>query len=179
MTKPKNRYELTRCSLNTSILLKKAGYAKGCDHAWMKVCRVRDKIKKLHPDLTDDGYYDLQKTQGGPYKRSEVYGTYTEPVKVWSRNDIDDEDYIICSQPEILDAMDFMEKKGFKIIIVPECSGDILKKNFAFCVSVWDFKNSPYQSVDLKKTFLKYSKAMDAGLEKALEMYLKNRDENE
>lgn len=66
--------------------LKENGFDKGCEYTFYNNYRVRDEIYEKHPGLSDDGYEDLRKKYGGPYKDEEVYGYYIEPLKLYSRN---------------------------------------------------------------------------------------------
>lgn len=66
--------------------LKEKGFNEGCEYTFYNNYRVRDEIYEKHPGLSDDGYEDLRKKYGGPYKDEEVYGYYIEPLKLYSRN---------------------------------------------------------------------------------------------
>lgn len=66
--------------------LKEKGFNEGCEYTFYNHYRVRDEIYEKHPGLSDDGYEDLRKKYGGPYKDEEVYGYYIEPLKLYSRN---------------------------------------------------------------------------------------------
>ena len=66
--------------------LKEKGFDEGCEYTFYNNYRVRDEIYEKHPGLSDDGYEDLRKKYGGPYKDEEVYGYYIEPLKLHSRN---------------------------------------------------------------------------------------------
>lgn len=66
--------------------LKEKGFDEGCEFTFYNHYRVRDEIYEKHPGLSDDGYEDLRKKYGGPYKDEEVYGHYIEPLKLYSRN---------------------------------------------------------------------------------------------
>ena len=66
--------------------LKENGFDEGCEFTFYNNYRIRDEIYEKHPGLSDDGYEDLRKKYGGPYKDEEVYGHYIEPLKLYSRN---------------------------------------------------------------------------------------------
>ena len=66
--------------------LKENGFDERCEYTFYNNYRVRDEIYEKHPGLSDDGYEDLRKKYGGPYKDEEVYGYYIEPLKLYSRN---------------------------------------------------------------------------------------------
>ena len=97
--------------------LKEKGFDEGCKYTFYNNYRVRDEIYEKHPGLSDDGYEDLRKKYGGPYKDEEVYGYYIEPLKLYSRNSTIDINSItnngLCSCPNIYQVLKWLrdEKK--------------------------------------------------------------------
>lgn len=65
--------------------LRDLGFDEYCDASWRYHIIVNPKIEEKHPGLSDDGYMELCKRYGGPYKSSEVY------IKDWvlcANNDV-------------------------------------------------------------------------------------------
>lgn len=100
--------------------LKEKGFDEGCEYTFYNNYRVRDEIYEKHPDLSDDGYEDLRKKYGGPYKDEEVYGYYIEPLKLYSRNSTIGVNSItkqkvptneLCSCPNIYQVLKWLRKK--------------------------------------------------------------------
>ena len=54
-------------------MLRDLGFDEYCNVSWRYHTIVNPKIIKKHPGLSDDGYMELCKRYGGPYKSSEVY----------------------------------------------------------------------------------------------------------
>ncbi len=59
--------------VETCQKLKEIGYNEPCSHVWRKIVDVCDEIREKHPGLSDDGYYELTKKCGGPYRWNQVY----------------------------------------------------------------------------------------------------------
>lgn len=97
------------CDLDASMALKGLGYNKSSDYTYCYHCRVSDEMLEKHPGLSDSGYMDLIDEYGGPYKREEVYHTYIEPIKTFSRNSLIDTDLgEICSCIHLYDAQEWL-----------------------------------------------------------------------
>ena len=97
------------CDVETCIALAELGYNNGCQYTWAHNCRVSDEILAKHPGLSDSGYMDLIDEYDGPYKREEVYHTYIEPIKRFSRNSLIDTDLgEICSCVHLYDAQKWL-----------------------------------------------------------------------
>lgn len=105
------------CDLDASMALKELGYNKGSDYTYCNHCRVSDEMLEKHPGLSDSGYMDLIDEYDGPYKREEVYHTYIEPIKCFSRNSMLDTDLgEICSCIHLYDAQEWLRKdKGIMV----------------------------------------------------------------
>lgn len=103
-----------------ALKLKEKGFDEGCEFTFYNHYRVRDEIYGKHPGLSDDGYEDLRKKYGGPYKDEEVYGHYIEPLKLYSRNSTIGVNPItkqkvptneLCSCPNIYQVMKWLRHK--------------------------------------------------------------------
>lgn len=108
------------CDVEMCIALAELGYNNGCEYTWTHNCRVSDEILAKHPGLSDSGYMDLIDEYDGPYKRVEVYHTYTEPIKRFSRNSMIDTDLgEICSCVHLYDAQKWLrEEKKIEIVVL-------------------------------------------------------------
>lgn len=99
------------CNLALSVLLKKAGYDDYTDMRWQHNYRVRDEMYEKHPDLSDDGYRELQKEWGGPYETDEVYGFYDEILRYGNKNSWNEHN-VIASAPTLAEAATWLRKRG-------------------------------------------------------------------
>lgn len=99
------------CNCDICISLQQMGYNEPSEYTWAHNCRVSDEILVKHPGLSDSGYMDLIDEYDGPYKREEVYHTYIEPIKRFSRNSMIDTDFgEICSCVHLYDAQTWLRK---------------------------------------------------------------------
>ena len=99
------------CNCDICIALQQMGYNEPSEYTWVHNCRVSDEILVKHPGLSDSGYMDLIDEYDGPYKREEVYHTYIEPIKRFSRNSLIDTDFgEICSCVHLYEAQTWLRK---------------------------------------------------------------------
>ena len=115
-----------------AVKLKEKGFDERCEWTFYNHYRVRDEIYEKHPGLSDCGYDDLKRENGGPYKSEEVYGYYIEPVELYSRNSIIGIHPItkeriatqeLCSCPYIYQVLKWLRDKLYHIEIVANASG--------------------------------------------------------
>lgn len=113
-----------------AITLRKKGFDEPCEWTFYNNYRVRDEIYEKHPGLSDDGYEDLSKKYGGPYRDDELYGYYVEPLRLYSRNSTIGINPItkkkvetskLCSCPDINQVLKWLRKEK-KLHIVIELS---------------------------------------------------------
>ena len=108
------------CNCDICIALQQMGYNESSEYTWAHNCRVSDEILDKYPGLSDSGYMDLIDEYGGIYKREEVYHTYIEPIKRFSRNSMIDTDFgEICSCVHLYDAQKFLRKEKKIHVEVP------------------------------------------------------------
>lgn len=149
------------CSLIASKNLKDLGFNVYCEYTFYNHYRVKDEIYEKHPGLSDDGYQDLLKKYGGPYKESEVYGYYVEPLKIGSSNKYIDEHTSseICSCPTLYDGQKFLREQFKKHITVYSCSQES-----------WQYRiTDPHQNLDeggFGEDFATYEDALNDAIER-------------
>lgn len=74
-------------SIEVAKLLKEKEYDWVSDSMYRNNYRLKDDIKDKYPWLSDDGYLDLLKKNGGELEEDEVYGYYEDPVIITCKND--------------------------------------------------------------------------------------------
>ena len=115
------------CNCDICIALQQMGYNEPSEYTWAHNCRVSDEILVKHPGLSDSGYMDLIDEYGGPYEREEVYHTYIEPIKRFSRNSLIDTDFgEICSCVHLYDAQKWLRKEKEICVEVYACAGGFM-----------------------------------------------------
>ena len=113
------------CPLELARQLKDKGFNLPCEYIYANHWRVRNEILLRYPGLSDDGYRDLTIEGGGTLKEDEVYATYIEPLKEYSRNTwIDEFGNKICTMPTLDDARTWLrDTYNYHIVITPGDDG--------------------------------------------------------
>lgn len=166
------------CSLELAQQLKEKGFDLPCEYIYASHYRVKDEILEQYPGLSDDGYKELTEEWGGSLHEDEVYGTYIEPIREYSRNSwIDVLNYKVCTMPTLDDARIWLrDNHSFHLVISPEADYFrallILPNQYGFVgvggatVQVY---NPEVEPSHYKSTVFKgYEKALEAGLIEAL-----------
>lgn len=162
-------HETDCCNLALSVLLKKAGYDDYTEMRWQHNYRVRDEMYEKHPDLSDDGYHELQKEWGGPYETDEVYGFYDEILRYGNKNSWDEYN-VIASAPTLAEAATWLRKRG----LIAEARYNDVQKS-------WDpmFFNGTYWERPRIGNYTirneSYEAAMCIALEYAVKYYISNK----
>lgn len=154
------------CNLAVSILLKNAGYDDYTDYRWQHHWRVRDEMYEKHPDLSDDGYHELQKEWGGPYETDEVYGYYDELLKYGNKNSWDEYN-VIASAPTLQEASAWLRNRG----IIVEARYNDIHKNYTPTFhngNYWEYCKIGNNTINNES----YEAAMNTALEYAMKHYL-------
>lgn len=156
--------------------LKEKGFNEGCEYTFYNNYRVRDEIYEKHPGLSDDGYEDLRKKYGGPYKDEEVYGYYIEPLKLYSRNSTIDINSItnneLCSCPNIYQVLKWLRKeKKISVEVGIHCSLKWMCTIYGFSGELVDFTQYTHNGIDDTVFILyeTYEQAALAGIEYAID----------
>ena len=165
--------------------LKENGFDEGCEFTFYNNYRIRDEIYEKHPGLSDDGYEDLRKKYGGPYKDEEVYGHYIEPLKLYSRNSTIGVNPItkrkeptneLCSCPNIYQVMKWLRDKKqihINVSVYYDASEDAdCRMVDEWCFWNWDIQNCNSGDVlqdgdDVE--YESYEQAAIAGIEYSLD----------
>lgn len=156
-------------SLEIAKKLKEKGFDEGCEYTFYNNYRVRDEIYEKHPSLSDDGYEDLRKKYGGPYKDEEVYGYYIEPLKFYSRNSTIDINSItnneLCSCPNIYQVLKWLREKKLILIGLSPMQEYDVEETIEWCATV--YKADKQGGLSLKEEFYyeSYEQAALAGIE--------------
>lgn len=94
-----------------SLLLLKKGFDNETNFMWVRSYRIKDEIIEKYPGLSDDGYYDLLKSNGGELEEEDVFGYVTETMHMRCRNTklyFDHYSYMICSCPSISEVLKWL-----------------------------------------------------------------------
>lgn len=144
--------------------LKDKGFDKVCDYTYCKIYDVKDDILELYPDLTDDGYSDLLKDNGGTFEEWEVFELQEKHFKTSSKNSlIEMTFYAICSAPRIFEVFDWFrinKKIHISIIYISENKyrwriETLNKKLFAVAFEEFAFEKCCLSAIDkVLKSFL-------------------------
>lgn len=169
-----------------AVKLREKGFDERCDYTYYNNYRVRDEIYEKHPGLSDDGYEDLRKKYGGPYKDEEVYGYYIEPLKLYSRNSTIGINPMtkmkvatneLCSCPHIHQVLKWL-RDTHKLFVSP-CVITDYQDDFHRDTTYWSFIVVNIESGDYiyreyervtEKRFDSYEQAALAGIEYVLDL---------
>lgn len=170
-------------SYESAAKLKEAGFNELCEWIFYNHYRVRNEIYEKYPDLSDDGYEGLRQKYGGPYKDSELYGYYIEPVNLHSRNSTIGINPVtkskvatgeLCSCPTIHQAAKwFRKEKNIEVV-----------SSFSYGRKVWGYQignmNLSEDSIlAYDYSYPTYEKALEAGIGRALEILFENKNNQE
>lgn len=160
------------CDYESCLGLKRLGYNDSSDYTYVNNYRVKDEIFGTYPGLSYNEYLELIDEYGGSYKRDEIFGTYIEPIKNWSRNSMIDDDLSeLCSCIHLYDAQRFLREE----------------KQLEICILGQDFVGGPYYPdiynknglINMAKPYDTYEKALAAGIKYAVEMLSMDLSESE
>lgn len=101
-------------TLEVAQLLKEKGFDCYVSSMFSNVYRIKDEIIEKYPGLSDDGYYDLLKDNGGNLSEEEVFGYYIEPVHISCRNTktyFNHYPGMICARPMLYEAHKWLRNK--------------------------------------------------------------------
>lgn len=168
--------ELT--NFEVSKKLKEKGFDEGCEYTYYNHYRVRDEILEKHQGLSDCGYIELLKENGGIYTRKELFGYYTEALKLWSRNSHIGINPItktkvatseICSAPTIPQALEWLRsQKSIHISTKPYPCEDGLK----WMYEIRKFSHVLVSVIENKTGFNTPEQAENAGIEIVLDKWV-------
>lgn len=98
-------------SLKVAKLLKNFNFNWECHSMYARHRRVRNEIMEQFPGLSDSGYRDLLKINGGDFNDNEVYAFYIEPIDFYCKNEpsfFKNYPYMICSRPSLYKAQKWL-----------------------------------------------------------------------
>ena len=155
-------------SLEVAKLLKEKGFDWYVSSMFCNVYRIKDEIIEKYPGLSDDGYYDLLKDNGGNLSEEEVYGYYIDHVHISCRNTeeyFNHYSYMICARPMLYEAQKWLREKSL-VVEVGYMYGDyyiydILKIPTHDLIVLNDRKPIKYGS---------YEEALNDGIKEALKL---------
>lgn len=157
-------------SIEVAKLLKEKGYDWVSDSMYRNNYRLKDDIKDKYPGLSDDGYLDLLKKNGGELEEDEVYGYYEDPVIITCKNDklyFDLYPGMICARPSLYEAQKWLREKH-NIHLDVRCVGYSRPLRRAdYRCEVFAVDNREYSE---SKIYHRYEDSLNEGILKAVEM---------
>lgn len=165
-------------SFETAKKLKEKRFNEGCEYTFYNNYRVRDEIYEKYPGLSDDGYEDLRKKYGGPYKDEEVYGYYIEPLKLYSRNSTIGVNPAtkqkvptnqLCSCPNIYQVLKWLREEKLILIGLSPMQEYDVEETIEWCATVYKVDKQGGLSLKEELYYESYEQSALAGIEYVLD----------
>lgn len=156
-----------------SLLLMEKGFDALTDFMWVNSYDVKDEILEKYPGLSDDGYYDLLKKNGGELDEDDVFGYKTETCHISCRNtkhilNVTDR-YMVCSSPSISEVLEWLvsEKKTY-INVKPFSDENGVHFEASYSVVVDNYK---VDTTYIPEKFESYEEAFFRTIEEIIKTY--------